>query len=283
MSVLVTGATGGYGGAALDALKKLLPNDEIYALARTEEKAAKLKEQGFNVRLGNYDDQAALQEAFTGIDRLLFVSSSELDKRQAQHKNVVAAAKESGVSYIAYTSFGKADTSTSPLAADHAYTEKLILDAEIAHTFLRNNWYLENEGAAIAGALKSGKLVHGGGDGLAGWGLRQEYAEIGARAVSGKFDFPAILEVGGPLISYQQLAADLEQASGEKITAVAADPAEVAKFLEKEAGLPQGLAEGLVGSQAIIKSGSLAVEPDDMEKYLGRPLTPTVQALRRFS
>ncbi len=39
--------------------------------------------------------------------------------------------------------------------------------------------------------MKTGKFVHAGGDGKAGWVLRSELAKLGARAVSGKFDFPA--------------------------------------------------------------------------------------------
>lgn len=168
MSILVTGATGGFGTYALAALKKLVPQDEIFALARSEEKAAQLKENGFSVKIATYDDPTSLEQAFHGIDRLLFVSSSEIGSRQPQHKNVIDAAKKAGISYIAYTSFGKADTATSPLARDHAYTEKLILDSGIDHTFLRNNWYLENEGGVITAALKTGKFVHAGGEGKAG-------------------------------------------------------------------------------------------------------------------
>ena len=42
MTILVTGATGGYGSSALEELKTLVPQDEIFALARSEEKAATL-------------------------------------------------------------------------------------------------------------------------------------------------------------------------------------------------------------------------------------------------
>ena len=62
------------------------------------------------------------------------------------------------MSYIAYTSFGRATESTSPLAADHRFTEQLIEESGIAHTFLRNNWYLENEAAFLAAGAKGGKL-----------------------------------------------------------------------------------------------------------------------------
>lgn len=52
-------------------MKELVPISDIAVLARTEEKAAPLKAAGFDVRLADYSDLTALEQAFTGIDRLL--------------------------------------------------------------------------------------------------------------------------------------------------------------------------------------------------------------------
>lgn len=280
MNILVTGATGNFGGYALKVLQDLVPEDNLYGLARTEEKGAKLKEAGIKVRIGDYTDSASLQKAFEGIDRLLFVSSTTDGDRQAQHRDVVEAAKAAGVSYIAYTSFGKATESTSPLAADHQFTEQLIEESGIAHTFLRNNWYLENEAAFLAAGAKGGKFIYAGGNGQAGWALRREYAEVAARAVSGKFDFPKILELGGSLRTYEDLGAALRGATGKDLEVISADEATAAKNLVENAGVPQNVAELLVSFQQIVKSGALAVQPDDFEKYLGKPLTPMVDAIK---
>lgn len=280
MNILVTGATGNFGGYALKVLQDLVSEDNLYGLARTEEKGAKLKEAGIKVRIGDYTDSASLQKAFEGIDRLLFVSSTTDGDRQAQHRDVVEAAKAAGVSYIAYTSFGKATESTSPLAADHRFTEQLIEESGIAHTFLRNNWYLENEAAFLAAGAKGGKFIYAGGNGQAGWALRREYAEVAARAVSGKFDFPKILELGGSLRTYEDLGAALRGATGKDLEVISADEATAAKNLVENAGVPQNVAELLVSFQQIVKSGALAVQPDDFEKYLGKPLTPMVDAIK---
>lgn len=280
MNILVTGATGNFGGYALKVLQDLVPEDNLYGLAQTEEKGAKLKEAGIKVRIGDYTDSASLQKAFEGIDRLLFVSSTTDGDRQAQHRDVVEAAKAAGVSYIAYTSFGKATESTSPLAADHRFTEQLIEESGIAHTFLRNNWYLENEAAFLAAGAKGGKFIYAGGNGQAGWALRREYAEVAARAVSGKFDFPKILELGGSLRTYEDLGAALRGATGKDLEVISADEATAAKNLVENAGVPQNVAELLVSFQQIVKSGALAVQPDDFEKYLGKPLTPMVDAIK---
>ena len=99
--ILVTGATGNYGKATIEfLLKKGISVNSISALVRNEEKAEDLKAKGINLRIGDYDNYAALVEAFKGVDKLLLVSSSDVVKRGQQHKNAVKAAKEAGVKHM---------------------------------------------------------------------------------------------------------------------------------------------------------------------------------------
>lgn len=270
MKYLVTGATGGFGNYALDFLKESVPTSDIYALVRSEEKSAALKEAGINLRIGDYADKKSMEKALQGIDRLLFVSGTP-GNRQEEHANVVEAAKEAGVSYIAYTSFARADKATSPLAADHIFTEKLIEKTGIAHTFLRNNWYLENEMPIVDAALNGGgKFVYAAGQGKTGWALKREYAEVAAKALQGK-DFPAILELSGKPVSYEALAAAVKAATGMEIEVVSSDNQGFIENLTVN-GLPQPIAEIFLSFQSDIKDGQLDFVSDDFEKALGRPL-----------
>ena len=52
--------------------------------------------------------------------------------------------------------------------------------------------------------------------------------------------------------------------------------------MQDSAGFPKEAAEYFASAQEIVKSGSLAVEPDDMEKYLGKPLSSTEVALKEL-
>ena len=45
----------------------MVPQNEIYALVRSEEKGEALKEAGFNIRIGDYDDLDSMKEALKGI------------------------------------------------------------------------------------------------------------------------------------------------------------------------------------------------------------------------
>lgn len=279
MKYLVTGATGGFGGYALDFLKEMVPISDIYALVRSEEKGADLKEKGFNLRIGDYADTDSMKQALQGIDRLLFVSGAP-GNRQAEHANVVNAAKEAGVSYIAYTSFAGADKATSPLAADHIFTEKQIEEAGIAHTFLRNNWYLENEMPIVGAALNTGKFVYAAEEGKTGWALKREYAEVAAKAVSGT-EYPAILELSGTPVSYEVLAVALEKATGKELELVKAGDRGFVENLVAS-GMPQPVAEMFLSFQYDIKNDQLDVVSSDFEKALGKPLTSLEDGLKEL-
>ena len=102
---------------------------------------------GIEIRQADYGDEAAVEKG-PGWRRQ--VAPGGAVTRADQHKNVVEAAKNAGVGYVAYTSFPKASESDNWLAADHKLTEKLLKESGLKHSFLRNNWYLENEMTFLA-------------------------------------------------------------------------------------------------------------------------------------
>lgn len=278
MTYLVTGATGGLGGYALEYLKKLVPVSDIIALARNEEKAASLRGQGITVRIGDYGDTDSLKEAFKGVDRLLFISGAP-GNRQAEHTNVVNEAKEAGVSFIAYTSFANASNVDNMLSTDHQFTEQLIERSGIAHTFLRNNWYLENETTLLKMALDSGELDYSAGDATVGWALKREYAEAAARVMSGQQETPDILELSGEPHTYGELAQALSKASGKAVSARDLDADGFTEAL-KGHGLPEEAAQGILGIQQLIKAGDLELTSGDFETTLGHPLRSLEDGLK---
>jgi NAD(P)H dehydrogenase (quinone) len=279
MNYLVTGATGGFGGYALDYLSQAVAKENIYALVRSEEKGKALRDAGYNVRIGDYANEQSMNDALQGIDRVLFVSG-EPGNRQEEHENVVNAAKQAGVSFIVYTSFPDADHSTSFLSPDHLFTEKALKNSGIQHTFVRNNWYLENELPLIEGALKSGKFVYMAANGKTGWALKREYAEAAVNVLVGN-DFPEILELSHAPITYAELAEALKEASGQSFDVVAADEE---RFVDNlvEAGFPESVAEVFVAIQKDIEASQLDVVSNDFEDVLGKPLTDRVAAIKEL-
>lgn len=153
MKYAVTGATGKFGRVAIQTLVDQIGSQNVIALARNTTKATQILPTGVEVRPGDYTDEAQLTDSLAGVDRLLFISSQPggAVARLTQHQNVVKAAQAAGVVLIAYTSFPHVETAKSPLSSDHQATEALIKETGIQHTFLRNNWYLENEMSFIQG------------------------------------------------------------------------------------------------------------------------------------
>jgi len=137
--ILVTGATGHLGGATVhELLQKVAPSD-IFVLVRDPQKSEDLKAKGVNIIKGDYNDYISLVAAFKEVDKLYFVSSSDVMNRFAQHQNVVKAAVEAGVRHIIYTSAQrKSEDGTSPIAlvADaHWKTDNLIKESGLTTPF----------------------------------------------------------------------------------------------------------------------------------------------------
>src|SRR5688572_1418122 len=186
--ILVTGATGQLGKATIDFLLKKISSKEIAALARDEKKAEDIKTKGVETRIGDYNDKASLVAAFKGIDKLFFVSSSDVANRLKQHKNIVDAAKESGVKHIIYTSFTrKNETDTSPLgilATSHIETDKMIKASGITYTIMLNGLYADVLPMFFGSNVLQTGIYLPAGNGKAGFVKREEIAEAAATILS---------------------------------------------------------------------------------------------------
>lgn len=272
----VTGATGHFGQRALKQLAALVPASSIVALARNTEKAKLVVPAGVTVRQADYTDPDQMTEALKDIDRLLFVSSvpGASVPRLQQHQNVVTAAKRAGVSYIAYTSFPKADVSTAALASDHHATEQAILAAGIKHSFLRNNWYLENELSRLKAAAAGQDFLYSAGEGKVGWALEREYAEAAADVLAAE-DTKSVYEFAGPARTYRELA---DAISGQ-FEIKSLNDADYQAALAAS-GVPAKLTGIFAGGMAMIKAGVLDEATTDLPDVLGHALTPLSDAVK---
>lgn len=280
MKVLVTGATGQLGSHVVKHLLKTLPAAQLAVSVRDPQKAQELKELGVDVRHGDFERPETLAGAFAGIDKALLISSSAGD-RVAQHTAAIEAAKAAGVSFIVYTSAPNAADSSFFLAQDHRETEKALAASGIPHAILRNNWYLENEAGSIHAALNGAPWLISSGTGKAGWALRRDYAEAAANVLIGEGHEGAVYELSGPLRTQEELAAIVGEAAGKSIQVIHVDDEAFGEAM-KQAGVPEQAMPFVVGIPAAIREGVLEVESDDLEKLLGRPLTPLAEGVQEL-
>ncbi|MEH7486138.1 SDR family oxidoreductase [Priestia megaterium] len=282
MKMLVTGATGKLGTKVVDTLLKTVPANQLAVSVRNPEKAEGLRVQGVDVRQGDFDRPETLDAAFKGIDRLLLISADgDNETRIRQHTNAVAAAERAGVKFIAYTSIVNAQESKNFLAPTHQATEEAILKTGISYSFLRNNWYLENEISSIQGVLAGAPWVTSAGNGKVGWALQQDYAEAAATVLSGNGHENTIYELSGKLLSQDELASALSSVLRKEVSVQLVDDATYADIM-KGAGVPDFLIPMLVDIQKGIREGTLEIESNDFEKLLGRPATPINEGLTQI-
>jgi NAD(P)H dehydrogenase (quinone) len=266
----------------VETLLKSVPANQMAVSVRNPEKAEGLRTRGVDVRQGDFDQPQNLDIAFAGIDRLLIISADgDNETRIRQHTNAVAAAERAGVKFIAYTSLANATESTNLMAPPHVATEAAIIKTGIPYSFLRNNWYLENEIGGIQGALAGAPWVTSAGTGRVGWALQQDYADAAAEVLIGNGHENTVYELSAPLLTQEDLASDLSTVIGKEIPVQQVSDETYAEIM-KGAGLPDFVIPIVVGIQESIRNGSLEVESNDFEKVLGRPLTPISEALTQI-
>ena len=91
--------------------------------------------------------------------------------------------------------------------------------------------------------------------------------------LSGEGHENKIYELSGPLLSQEEIAAEVGKVLGKDVQVQQVDDQAYTGVM-KEAGVPDFLLPMLVDIQKGIREGALEVASDDFEKLLGRPVTP---------
>lgn len=242
--ILVTGASGNLGSAVVNELLLRIPAEEIAVLSRDEAKVAALAAKGVTVKIGDYDNYESLVAAFQGIDKLYFVSGSDIEKRTTQHENVVNAAKEAGVGHVVYTSFQRktdsADSVIGFVAASHLKTEELLKTSGLTYTILKHGLYLEVLPLFLGEhVVDTATVFLPAGDGKVSFAARQDMAEGGAIVLTSAGHENKVYEFGGATsYSMQDIANVLAEVSGKEIAYVSPTTDDFVNALT-EAGVPK--------------------------------------------
>lgn len=280
MKIAITGATGQFGSLVIESLLNTVPAGDLVVSVRNPDKANDLKARGVEVRHGDFDKPETLDVAFAGVDRLLIVSADgDNETRIRQHKAAVDAAAKAGVGFIAYTSVGHAEKSELFLAEVHRVTEEAIRATGIPYSFLRNNWYMENEVGSIQGAVAGAPWVTSAGSGKVGWAARGDYAEAAANVLTGVGHENTVYELSGKPLTQEELTGIISDVIGKEIKLMQVDDEAYAKIMA-EVGVPEVALPIVVAIQRGIREGWLDIESGDLEKVLNRPVTPLADVIR---
>jgi NAD(P)H dehydrogenase (quinone) len=259
----------------LDKLLAKVPASNVKVLVRDAAKGEPFKQLGVEVAVGSYDDKTSLVTAFKDVDKLYFVSSSDIANRGQQHENVVSAAKEAKVGHVIYTSFQrKNETATSPIyfvAASHLLVERLLQESGLKYTILKHGIYTEMI-PLFAGekVLETNVIFLPAGEGKTAFALRGDLAEAGVAVLTGVGHENRSYELTGPeAVSYTDIAVKLSAVTGKTISYVAPTTEVFSAELTK-AGVPAEYIGLFAGFSKAAKEGEFANVTTDLEKLIGR-------------
>jgi NAD(P)H dehydrogenase (quinone) len=176
----ITGASGTLGRLTTEALLKRVPASDVVLITRDP---SKLDGAGAEVRAGDFAAPDTLD--FSGIDRLLIISTDTVGARVEGHKAAIDAAVAAGVQRIAYTSVtNPSHNNPAFVAPDHRETELHLIASGARYTILRNAIYTEILLGSAPGAIATGTLVTNAGDGRAVNVSRLDCADVAAAVLA---------------------------------------------------------------------------------------------------
>jgi NAD(P)H dehydrogenase (quinone) len=276
----VTGATGHLGRLAITGLLRSTTPDQVVALARDPDRAADLAALGVQVRRFDYDEPAGLTGTLAGVERLLLISSDDVERRVEQHRAVIDAAVAAGVGFVAYTSVLHADRNPLSVAPSHLATEAMLRDSGIPHAVLRNGWYIENYLIGAEAAIAHGVLLGSSGDGRISGAARADYADAAAASLLAGRDAGGVHELAGDdAYTLTDVAAALADASGRSVAYRHLPEADYAQALES-GGVPAAFAAKLAAFSVGAASNVLEDDGRALSNLIRRPTASLREVVR---
>lgn len=271
-TVLVTGASGSLARRVIHHLleaNKLAPA-HVIATTRNPAGLAELAARGVIVRQADFNDTASLEKAFAGAEKVLIISTDELDlvggKRLRQHEAAVAAAKKAGAAHLAYTSMLKPEPGSPVLfASDHYGTEQALHGSGLSYTIFRNNAYHENLLRSLPSIVATGRWPTSTGEGRVAYAARDDMAAaIAGRLAADTNDSATFMLTGPTAYSNADVATLVTGVTGRQIEIIAFSDEALTDTL-KAAGVPEPFARLLASVDANVRAGNSDIVSDAIE------------------
>lgn len=269
MKIGVSGANGQLGSATIRSLKRRAAG-EVIGISRTPDA---LIGQGVEGRHGDYDDPASLANAYSGLDRLLIIPSTDLrpGARARQGVAAVEAAAKAGVRHIVFVSSVGASNAPEPdVRASYFATEQALMRSGAQWSIVRMAYYIESLIAEIRQMLPLGMLT-----GLAqtpvNFVSRDDLAEASAGLLSGHGHEGAIYQITGPRVyAGADRARAVADAIQKRFDFVTISPEDLRNGLA-QAGLPEDVVNTVSSIQSAFARGDFHIVTGDAERLSGRP------------
>lgn len=262
-TIAVTGATGLLGGRVARLVADLHPRLVVRDPSRAPDLA------GAAVVQTSYDDHEASVSALRGVDVLLMVSGSESQTRRDEHRTFIRAAADAGVGHIVYTSFaGAAPDAAFTLGRDHFDAEQAIRGTGMAHTFLRDNFYLD---VLPWFADEQGVIRGPAGDGRVAAVARDDVADVAATVLRDPGAHAgATYDLTGPeALTLAEVAARISAATGRPVRFEDETVEEAYASRRAAYGAEDWQLDAWVSTYTAIRDGEVATVSDDVRRVTG--------------
>jgi NAD(P)H dehydrogenase (quinone) len=273
MKVIVTGASGQLGRLAAEQLLDRLSPAELILVTRRPHALDDFAERGVEVRRGDFDEPASLEEAFAGGDRMLLISTMAIGSRIEQHQAALGAAAAAGVKHVAYTSLPNPvpNHPTGDVVEEHRQTEEMLHAGDLAWTVLRNAPYAELQVPLGAIAVTYGKLVTNAGDGRIAPISRNDCAAAAATVLTKDGHEGQTYEITGPeALSQLDIARLLTEVSGRPVEVIESRDRRLLWGLTR-LGTPKPVARAIVQLGTATREGYFDVVDPAFQTIVGRP------------
>jgi NAD(P)H dehydrogenase (quinone) len=276
MSTVITGASGQLARRAAEHVFEKYRPDRLILVTRRPDSVADLAARGAEARFGDFADPASLRAAFAGAKRMLFVSNTDLARRNEQHSAAVDAAAAAGVEHVVYTSIVGADPpNPAVVAPGHHFTEQALKRSGMKWTMLRNSLYADYQVPEATRALAARRFVHNRGAGRIAYVARDDCAAAAAAVLMEGGHVGTIYDVTGPhAFDAVELAALYSEVGGHKVEPVALDDE---TFISGIVAARSGDDHARYGAELVasfgraIREGYLASCTDIVARLTGKP------------
>jgi len=261
--ILVTGATGHIGKELIPQL--LEAGERVRVLVRDANKVAHLDER-VERAIGDLNQPESLTAAMQGVDRIFLITFET-----QQDVNVIAQAKQAGVSQIVKLSSLEATDHEIQIGKWHFEREELIRASGLDCTFLRPGMFMSNFTEWWGDSIKQqGAVFFPGGKGQVAPVDPRDVADVAARVLTQSGHNGQSYELtGSELLSMGEIVQVIAKAFGTPLTYTNIPPFAAKMFMLKN-GMDKKLVNALMEMMAYLRKNKSAIVTDTVEKILAR-------------
>ncbi|MEF2144575.1 MAG: NmrA family NAD(P)-binding protein [Desulfovibrionaceae bacterium] len=267
--ILVTGATGNVGKAALDAL--LAAGADVIAGVRDPKDAEALKAQGTEARVFDYADMDSMYPALEGVEQLFLLLPLHQEMRR-WGAAMIHAAKDCGVQFVARSSSMGADANAHyQLGKIHGMLDADLEASGIASAVLRPSIFMQNY-LLYAPQVRQGILPVPEDKGVTSFVDARDVGACAAVALLRPEEFAGSTTVitGPEALDNHQVAAILAEVTGRSVEYRPAETEEMGLMLE-EAGLPEWDIHMILSVHRYARNGYTTFVTKAVPYMAGRP------------